>query len=172
MIKFKLLGKGSSRNVYDLGNNLVLKEAYNDAGIAQNKSEVNNNIIEDFGTKIYSWSPDYSFIVTEKAIRATEDDFIKFTGYPFDYIKEFILSIRRRILYKTPLADEYKILIRDNNFFKKLYIYLRKARLNACIDYCKITSWGIVTRNNINTLVIVDYGLNDIIYDTFYKRKS
>lgn len=116
MLKF--LGKGSSREVYDLGNKLVLKKSYNKAGIEQNRNEVHNNIIKDLGTRVYSWSEDYSFIVVEKASVATENDFLKLTGKPFEFTKNFVLAVRKFIVKKISIDILYAKVIEENDFLK------------------------------------------------------
>jgi hypothetical protein len=35
-------------------------------------------------------------------------------------------------------------------------------------DLCKLSTYGVVNRNNQNQIVMIDYGLTKDLYDTFY----
>ena len=73
----KPLGKGSSREVYEI-NNTALKLAYNKAGIAQNINEINygiSNKYSDILANVLSYDPKNKWIEMELARPATEADF-------------------------------------------------------------------------------------------------
>ena len=88
------IGKGSSRVVFTLSDNYVLKLAFNNpnapgvgeiAGIEQNKREYNvyKELDSPLLAKILYCDKNYFFIVCENVIPAEETDFEKYLGIPF-----------------------------------------------------------------------------------------
>jgi hypothetical protein len=74
MQKYSVLGRGTSRSVYDYSKdkpNSALKVAFNNAGIAQNKNEHKvlkranaDKLYERFVPDIYDFAPDYRFLIS------------------------------------------------------------------------------------------------------------
>ena len=95
----KPCGKGSSRIVFMLDDNMVLKLAYcnsyfgsNDGilggvGTAQNRAEYEVYVKVDSPLlpRILYHDDNFTFIVSEHVLPATEEDFEKILGYPFLY---------------------------------------------------------------------------------------
>lgn len=82
-------GFGTSRCVFTLNDNFVLKLAYGDkyeAGKAQNEAE--SKIFEEYDSplipRIIYCDNNYSFLVTESVVPAKSVDFEKILGIPFD----------------------------------------------------------------------------------------
>ena len=78
--------QGSSRVVYMLSDNFVLKLAYNKAGIEQNKLEFERY----YKTKsklfpiVYDHSKNFEYIVCENVVQADDVDFEKILGIPYE----------------------------------------------------------------------------------------
>jgi hypothetical protein len=93
------LGSGSSRTVFALSGGTVLKIAKNNAGIGQNKEELDtytrlkdNSLV----TKIFDYAQDYKWLVSEIVKPIDGADFEKYVGMPgyefwqlFEDIKAF-----------------------------------------------------------------------------------
>ena len=88
----KFLGSGSSRHVFLLSSQKVLKVAYDQygdnigSGIAQNEAEVDvytNPLTKPIVAKIFDFDPDYLYIVSELVRAATEADAKKLFGTRF-----------------------------------------------------------------------------------------
>ena len=101
---------GSSRTVFVLDDNRVLKIAKDEKGLAQNEVEVRTYettkspllaIIEQYGK-------DYSWIVAERAYRCVETDFEKIIGIPWgDYWEQkTVKRHRRRHPIKGDMGDK------------------------------------------------------------------
>lgn len=71
MRKYSLIGSGSGRIVYDLGNGYVVKVAKNRKGIIQNKSENQIYSMNDseYFAKVLAISDNLRYLVMEKAER-------------------------------------------------------------------------------------------------------
>lgn len=68
---YRYVGRGSGRIVYDIGNGLVVKEAKNLKGIAQNMEEYRIALVDDSGflARVRDVSDDYRFLIMDKVER-------------------------------------------------------------------------------------------------------
>lgn len=79
---------GSSRAVYTLSDNMVLKLAYGDmyrAGIAQNQQEYElyQQVDSPLLARIFYHDKNFTYLVSESVLPCTEEDFEKILGIPF-----------------------------------------------------------------------------------------
>ena len=63
--------------------------------------------------------------------------------------------------------DEY-----EGSLFQGLRDYIYEWNLHAYGDLLRISSYGIVKRDNHDEIVLIDYGLNDDVYNRYYNRHS
>jgi len=124
-----VIGMGSGRIVYDLGNGYVVKMARNKKGLAQNKAEFgiaagnNSCLIAD----VLSVSIDYRYLIMRKAQKIES----------FDPV------------WKYHKVNSLKELFRLDFF----YDFIRNNGL-LLPDLCRKSSWGIIDGRP----VLVDYG--------------
>lgn len=168
----KKLGSGSSRIVYLVNNDFVIKLANGNRGNGQNKSEVMAVWCGDpkYYTEIYDYASDYSWLFVEMAYPIKAKDFEKYFGFSLSELYDALAYSFH--FFKTPNDKEeyddsaYRKL-RKNSWFKGL-----EKMINACGlepgDIGKPNSWGITKNNKI---VLLDYGLSDTVFNTYYKAK-
>lgn len=137
--KYRFLGEGSGRVVYDLDNGYVVKIAKNAKGIAQNKAEYNIslNSQSDILAKVTSASKGFKYIIMEKA------DKIKNLNPVFNYFK-----------------------VKNINRLRKLEV-LKDFSVNHHLNYADLSipsSWGLI--NGIP--VVIDYGLTAEVFKKYY----
>jgi hypothetical protein len=79
------LSEGSSRYVFQLDDNFVLKLAYGYEGFMQNENEIKSfeQIDSKLLTRIIYYDDYCSFIVSEQVLPAQEEDFEKIIGIPY-----------------------------------------------------------------------------------------
>lgn len=141
--KYKQLGIGSSRYVYDLENGYVLKIAKDIRGIYQNEIEF----------KIYQSQKSGFFA---EVIEVSEDN------------KCLIMSKAKLIKHISTVYNYYKVrningLLKINNFSDDIHINnLSKG------DILRVSSWGIIDERP----VLIDYGLTSSIYKKYYGINS
>ncbi len=166
----KLLGKGSSRAVYDIGDGKVIKLAINDKGVAQNFGESNAADNENpILTKLYESDAMGRYLVSEKAEKMTAGAFKKMTGQKFStYSGEMRWSdtMRHRGGVKTTskFAEDVKRFGQRND--SPLGDLARRANL------------GVVKRKDPEDLfgyerdqpALIDYGLTQDIFQEHYIR--
>jgi len=167
--KLERIGKGSSRLVYKLFDNTVIKVAKNNKGIAQNKIEASQKEINQFMNRVLYFSDDHSFLRAGYADKITEQEFKKITGYAF---KDFAICLKYALknLTKKEVKDPDKNIyskIKDEPFFEAFVKFANKLNLVPG-DLGKISSYG----NKNGRLVMIDFGLSREIYEKFYKNKT
>nr|WP_271716029.1 hypothetical protein [Anaeromicropila herbilytica] len=137
--KYKLLGSGSGRRVYDLGNGYVVKVAKNRKGIAQNKTEyeISSNDPSDVFARVKAMSDDSIFLVMEKAQRLKD----------LSYVRQYYHVYNNRQLFQI-------------NELRDFYVYndLLVPDLYRCVN------WGMIDGKP----VIIDYGFTKNVRRKYY----
>ncbi len=181
--RLRKIGAGTSRVVFAVDNEKVLKVAKNRKGIAQNQEEMQDwrqNYYDCFA-KVYDASEDGIFLEMQAARKAKDSDFRKLTGYGFDvmcawieYTASLYLPRNRKQLRDTKYdrlfdSDEWSEGLDNYNLFGSIHSYLCDTCTKAYGDYCRLSSWGVVSEDGEEKLVLVDFGLTEDVFDTYYK---
>lgn len=181
--RLQRIGAGTSRVVFAVDNEKVLKVAKNVKGIAQNQEEMQDwrqNYYDCFA-KVYDASEDGIFLEMQAARKAKDADFRKLTGYGFDvmcawirYTASLYLPRNRMQLRDTKYdrlfdSDEWSDGLDNYNLFGRIHSYLCDTCTKAYGDYCRLSSWGVVSEDGEEKLVLIDFGLTEDIFDTYYK---
>ena len=137
--KYRYIGGGSSREVYDLNNGYVVKVAKNRAGIEQNKTEYRIYSKDNTGifAKIVQVSDNYEYVVMKKARKVKRIEEV-WKYFNVSNKMEFynVGEIER-------LRNKYNLILADIN---------------------RVSSWGIINGN----LVIIDYGFTQAVKRKYY----
>lgn len=185
------LGRGSSRMSFLMPNGHVLKLAFNRKGLAQNAAECDDyfkNSLECF-TDVYNVANDDTWCEVEAATPCKQQDFPRLLdGITFAEICDLLVDFTRERGY--PNAFRYRYLSTPKERLKSikqsiwdnpddhpllygLYEYIGNygASENLVADFFNIKNWGIVERDGMQTLVVVDSGLNDDVWEEHYDRR-
>ena len=177
--RLQRLASGSSRIVYKIDNEKVLKLAKNQKGVAQNQNET-DYYLQQIGcfAKVYDFDDEnYLWVEMQLAKKTKPSDFQRITGYKFEVICAWIdycaQDYSRRQYYRDKRFDElFKSEEFEENYeysiFYMLQDYLGNYGLESTGDLKRISSWGIVTNDGEEELVLVDFGLTDDTYDRYY----
>lgn len=180
--RLKKLGSGSSRTVYAVDDEKVLKMAKNPKGIAQNEAE-SEYYLQTYGcfAKVYDYSDDYIYLEMQAARRAKKSDFKRITGYDFETLCAWIDYVHSwyarpsRFSYRNTDYDElfkseqFEEELKNYSLFNNVKSYLCDYQLESVGDLKRLSSWGVVSENGEESLVIIDFGLNDEIANRYYK---
>lgn len=180
------IGRGSSRLVFQIDDETVLKLAMNGKGIAQNEQELtfkNDYYIGDCFPKIYDGSDEenYLWIISEYVLPANEKDFQEVLGMPFSDVTDFVDSLclsnsrtewcrnsgnkRVQAMYaKYEENDDAMGLM--NNISELYYGYDMEIG-----DYRVINNYGMVMREGYPTIVFLDAGLSKEVFKQYYGRR-
>ncbi len=190
------VGSGSSRMVFQIDDERVLKLAKNVKGIAQNEAECST--LNDYykntyslfpkifmydgeHTTMYSYDgdkePSFQWIVSEYVLPAKAQDFKKVIGFTWKQIQAFILSAgrianpsrfqTRQILSDDNLRDMLDYDEENSYILNELYDYIMNYRPPVG-DFCRLANWGMTIRDGEPHMVILDDGFNEEIADKYY----
>lgn len=137
--RYKLIGSGSGRRVFDLENGYVVKVAKNKKGIAQNKAEYKISLADNSNifAKITEVSSNYKLLIMEKAEKI--DGFAEI----WDYYNVNSNSQLFRIEDLKDISSKHDLLIPDLIRYK---------------------NWGKVN----GVPVIIDYGFTEKVRQKYY----
>ena len=175
------LASGSSRVVFKVDDEKVLKVAKNEKGISQNDSELdwgkkNYNIV----AKVFDFDDDYKFLEMEFAKKATPNQFKTIVGFSlndiglFLYNKGYDHNPRKYGQYARRKEQDSTIeqAMNDSEWVQELVDLCINFGYSMPGDFGRISTYGIVNRGTLgDEVVITDYGLTEDVYDTHYKRK-
>lgn len=169
----KKISAGSGRIVYMIDNTKVLKLAKNQKGVAQNGVEA-------------QWGGDYYFKsiladvidsqendlwnVMELANKCSKSQFKQMIGvdiYNFGmYLKNRELENKgRSTIFR--IEPEIKEILNKNEFAQSVFEFMDASDSGAG-DLGRTSSYGIVKRDGHDTIVIIDFGLTNDVYSTYY----
>lgn len=170
------IASGSSRTVYKIDNETVLKIAKNNKGLAQNELEAGISTDTYFSSlfaKVYDVHPEYEWIEMQLANKAKKSDFKKILGYDFEtysnYIKanDYELERKFRSGFGFPYRKYQNIL--DDDFAYEMIEFMHSYDMSSG-DLTRISSYGIIKENNENRLVLIDFGASNQIIKEYYGK--
>lgn len=181
--------KGSSRIVFQIDDEKVLKLAMNRKGVAQNEAEGTPNYAKDdydLFPKKYEYDENFTWIVSEYVLPAKEEDFQQVLGMSS---KEFF-NIAYNIWFERcgynarfnygrykkiddmeaiwEMTDNYDSIFYEISSYFGDFDDVDSVSIN---DFLAIQNWGLAIRNGEPWLVLLDSGLREEIWNTYYKRR-
>lgn len=159
----KRLGAGSSRVVFVLPDENILKLAKNDRGIEQNEVESNPKMKSKILNKILGKAKNHAWIITQYLDKIKEKEFEEMTGINFkDFgsaISYGLQDVADTTRKKPKCFDE----VSDSFVYKELERLGEKFSLLPG-DMIRISSWGCRDGHP----VLIDAGLTKAIFDKYY----
>lgn len=171
------ISSGSSRIVYKIDDEKVLKLAKNAKGVAQCEKEIslsNDYYIADLVANCFESHPDSLQVEMELARKVKKSDFQKIIGVPFEdyqrYINQYyVANIKNRRNY---IDNDIIEKCEENEFITSINDYIASYGIGdiGVGDLCKLSTYGIVKRNGEDSIVMIDYGIDEYISNKYYKR--
>jgi len=161
--KHALIGEGSSRVVFKLSEDSVIKIAKNEKGVSQNLEESKPQMQRDCTNRILLSDTHGNWIVVRLAKRISKNRFKELTGFDFD-------SFSNLLFYKfNNEASGWKDSKNYNDIMSSDLFECLTSWIIECDpqigDIIKIDSWGEVDSKP----VLMDYGLSKKIYRDYYE---
>ena len=174
------IGRGSSRVVYQIDDSKVLKLAWNAKGVAQNEQEYSfsqENFV-DVTPKVFeemSDTDDYLFITSEYVLPAKKQDFKHVFGISFEDFVKVLYTVAswydaRTYRFYPKLSDNEVGTLQDGNENIKEYVDYVSNYQPPIGDMTRITNYGLISRDGDDYIVLLDSGLSEDIYNTYYRR--
>lgn len=171
------LSSGSSRIVYKIDEEKVLKLAKNDKGVAQNEVEISHgqdDYLRYIVARVFDHDLKNLWLEMELARKLTKSEFKKLTGFNFDDFAAAIanheIDVRGHKLsykYKQQIDSKIADAMWENEFIYGIFDYIGSYDVPAG-DFQKLSSFGIVKRNGQDEIVLIDYGLSEEVQSAHY----
>ena len=171
------IGKGSSRATFQIDDEKVLKLAWNNKGLSQNIEEMRTYNAPIF-PNVYDYDEDGKWIISEFVLPAKSQDFMHCFGLTFKEFVSFILScdeyrFNRRYFRMVMPEDEWLSLLEKYDELSEFDEYIGNygnQRFSPVGDMIRITNYGLTQRNGEATIVLLDSGLTEDVWNMHYKR--
>jgi GNAT superfamily N-acetyltransferase len=169
------ISSGSSRVVYKIDETKVLKLAKNKKGLAQNEVEIdfsNDYMWDGLVAEIFNYDENNLWTEMELARKVNPKMFQEVTGLNFD---EYCDNLRyydsqqgnRKNTYKPTKPESYDDMW-ENEYGSGMLNLVGSYDLPVG-DLCRLSTYGVVSRNSQNDIVMIDYGLTKDVYDSYYR---
>lgn len=173
----KKIGQGSSRVVYQIDKNKVLKLAKNKKGIAQNETEIDRGSGSYFSSilaQVFDSHPDGLWVEMESAIPINKYEFRRLTNFQIEDVGKYLINFQEennghkpRFHLQQPLIDR----LDNDEFIQQLREFVAGTDALAG-DLGVATSYGIVRRDGHDELVLIDFGITTDIYKNHYAEST
>lgn len=179
--RLQKISSGSARVVYKVDEEKVLKIAKNKKGIGQNSIESDWGLqrMSDIVAKIFNTNDDHFWVEMELAKKLTPNRFKQLTGMSLNEVQDMLrvmetLNNSSRRNYLKPeqlkeLQDEFSQKVNDNEFLNSLTDMIMNFGMKYPGDFGRVNSYGEVLREGVPTVVLVDFGLSESVWEDFYK---
>jgi hypothetical protein len=170
------LGSGSARTVFQIDDEKVLKLAHNNKGYHQNQIEEDFYLQGfDIIAKVFDFDEDnHTYLEMELAKKITKKRFKQLVGVSLEDVWNYLYNLR--IQYNLTGVSRYDRIkevpedIEENSFIQELKDIVLSYDMQVPGDFGRESTYGEVMRDGQPTVVIIDFGLTNRVYDDFYKR--
>lgn len=172
----KRISSGSSRIVYAIDDEKVLKLGKNSKGLSQNEIEIEYGQyrdLDDIVAKIFDYQENWLWVEMELARKLKVADFKRITGFNF---KDFCIAItnygnqvnkHKNTLTYPKLDEEIIEAMWEDEFMYGIFSFIGNYDLPVG-DLTRLNSYGWVKRDGEDHIVIIDYGLTHDVYGSYY----
>lgn len=168
------ISSGSSRIVYKIDDEKVLKLAKNKKGLAQNETEALYSSYKDLDyvlARVYDYNEDYLWIEMQLARKITPSDFKRITGFSFE---DFAIAVHNYGIdsgngfgFKKEIDKSLLESMWEDEFVFEIFQYIGNYGVPSG-DLTKKSSYGIVKEDGDERVIIIDYGLTSDVYGSYY----
>jgi len=167
------VGAGSSRTVFKVDDEKVIKIAMNKLGVEQNLAESEGYKQEfDVIARVFDIDEqDYTWIEMELAKRISEKRFEEIVGISLRMVVEYLK-------YQRGLPNKFDTnlfgTMDDSDFINELWGFVQDYDYPVPGDFSRINSYGEVLRDGKPTVVVIDFGFSSNVLSAYkdYRNKK
>tara|TARA_R110000851_G_scaffold251971_1_gene404465 strand:- start:31821 stop:32471 length:651 start_codon:yes stop_codon:yes gene_type:complete len=176
--KLDRISSGSSRIVYQIDDEKVLKLAKNTKGLAQNEVEIEYGQYHDLSyivARTFDHHPKDLWLEMELAEKVSKGRFESITGFKWnDYclaVSKHGYNVDNRINKYNPDVDPevQERMWDDQDFCYEIFNFIGNYGLPVG-DLLRLSTYGVVKRDHGESIVIIDYGLTQEVNTNYYSR--
>ena len=172
----KHIGKGSSRATFQIDDEKVLKLAWNNKGMDQNIVEMQTYTASIF-PNVYDYDENGKWIISEFVLPAKSQDFKHCFGMTFQQFVSFISASGKyrfggRYWNAMP-ENEWISYLENNEELSEFDEYIGNYGSHSFTpigDMTRLCNYGLTQRNGEATIVLLDSGLSEEVWNNYYKR--
>lgn len=167
------IGKGSSRVTFQIDDEKVLKLAWNEKGVAQNLEEI-RAYGDDIFPKVFDNDTNDLWIISEFVLPAKKQDFKHCFNMSFEDFCLFLYSCSRYMFndrYMSAMPREKFDELLNNDKLYAFYDYISNYGSIVVGDMTRLCNYGLAQRNGKPHIVLLDSGLTEDVWETYYKPK-
>jgi hypothetical protein len=171
------LGAGSSRAVFKIDDEKVLKIALNEKGLEQNREESEYYKQEyRINAKVFDVDHDDYWLEMEVAKKVSPKRFEELTGISiktlYYYLQDLHQRQTNRRVFSIPLTSDDIDKIQNNDWVVDLMDFIYDYQYPIPGDFQKISSYGEVLRDGVPTIVLIDFGFSESVSQTYNKGRK
>jgi hypothetical protein len=178
--RLKRLGSGSSRIVYQIDNEKVLKLAKNEKGLAQNEVETDNYLgQEDITANVFDYDDKHDrpyWIEMELAVPLNRNRkrLQQLWGFTFEEFEAFLATndpsgrAMRHRHYELPQEKQDEMW--ENEYANGAITIAGNFGMPLPGDFIAPSSWGAVKRGGKVHPVLIDFGFTNDVHANYYAR--
>lgn len=167
------IAEGSSRMVFRIDDEKVLKLAKNRKGLSQNKAEADMGYNEYYFTciaRVFEYDDDYMFVEMELANKCSKQDFLRITGYDFETFVKFLRSEFNETQHEEFSEEFIEDAYENNSIMCEISEFVRTYKLPIG-DIYRLEHYGVVKRKGEEYVVLIDYGLTQDVWNKHYQKQ-
>lgn len=171
----KKIASGSSRIVYMIDDEKVLKLAKNKKGLAQNEVEIEYGGYYDISNivaKVFESDENNLWVEMELARKVTPNIFKSVVGVDFKTYSDamtyhYYTNIKPSKYSYTQRKPENMDELWDNEFIYSMLDFMGSYDIPVG-DLVRLSTYGLVKRDGQDSIVMIDYGLTHDVYASYY----
>jgi len=172
------LASGSARTIFKIDDEKVLKLAKNEKGLAQNDIETDGYLRNHSITaQVFDYDEIHDrpyWLEMQFAKKTSPKRFQQLTGFTLDEISSLLRSVsdrnRRNNSFSKP-SEELQKRADNSEWFNDLQDIGINMGMILPGDFGRISTYGEVIRDGKPTIVVVDFGLTEEVFNDYYKTK-
>jgi hypothetical protein len=172
---------GSSRVIFKIDDEKVLKVAKNIKGLAQNNTEQDHTIQQWYGdivAKVFSIGDTIKdegpfYLEMELAKKLSPKRFKQILGLPLSDLQLFLqhqAKLHGKTRFGPSLSQEFIDNMYEQDFVINLWDMIQNFDMSFPGDFGRINSYGEVMRDGQPHVVLVDFGLSNQVWLDYYAR--
>lgn len=171
------IAAGSSRIVFKIDEEKVLKLAKNTKGIAQNETEIDRGSDSYFSyilARVFDSHPEGLWVEMELAKKITASEFKRITGFDVNTVGHYLRNFEMENRGKRPIFyidKKIESQLDADEFVQSLREFVAGTDAMAA-DLGVISSYGLVHREGSDSIVLIDFGITRDIYATHYDKSK
>lgn len=163
---WEFLGEGSSRTAFQINENLIIKVAHNDKGVAQNKVEMSPDVQRECVNNAVVADAEGKWIIFHSTEELNKEKFKELVGFTFETFMNALFYAMNNESDKWSEPREFAEIKCHPLFLCLANLVFNSQLLIGDLD--KISSWGILNGKP----VLRDAGLDKDTFKKYYKDEG